>query len=289
MNHARARTPIDARWQGRLPAAEAAALRHHLAECDDCRTVYDRTVALRRLAAGNQPHEPLPTESNLLFGEVLGQLPKRQQRPSAASWYSWRLAAGLAAAALVLLVVAPWQYLPEGTRLPDELMQERGAVRTLPGAGLGLSGVDHDGAEYEVVESNGICLQDFLRFYVNRRESSFRSYFVFGVDESGTAHWYAPLPAERYSYPLLEEFGKPVAVPYQIDLEQGHQVGSLVVVALFSSDPLAWRAVDELLPRHMGSLLADPREGAAALAADLGGGVLPAVQQTRIITCGGKR
>lgn len=289
MNHAEARTAISTRWEGDLSSAQAEALRTHLLDCGDCRALYDRAAAVRRVAAGGSAGTPLPSETSLLLAEVMRQM-RRQPEPSQAPfWHGWKWAAGIAVAALVLFVVAPWHHLPHESGPRQERVQERGAVRTLPAAGLGLSGVDRDGAEYEVVESDGICQQDFLRFYVNRREESMRHYFVFGVDELGRVHWYAPLPAERESYPLADEFGKPIAVPYQIELEHEHEPGLLVVVALFSPAPLDWNSVDALLPQHLAALLEAPAEGAEALANGLGRGVLPAVRQTRIISCGGNR
>lgn len=290
MDHARARAAIIARSEGRLTPIESAALRSHLVDCDECRSAYDRATVIRRLAAGHETHSPLPTESRLLMAEVMGQLSVTPEARPAPPRRHWQWATGLAVAAIVLFVVAPWESLPVRTLAPPDRIQERGAVRALPGAGFGLSGVDGDGAEYEVVESNGICHQDALRLYVNRREESYRNYFIFGVDARGALHWYAPLPEELESYPLPDRLGTPVAVPYEILLEERHPLGPLVVVGLFSPIPLAWEAVSALLPRHIEALLESPEEGAEALAAAFGRGeVLPAVHETRIITCGGNQ
>ncbi len=289
MNHEEARAAIQVRSGGQLSAVKAAALRHHLMECTECRTIYDRGVMMRRLAAGNDVETALPVESSMLLQEVLGQVRATPAPAAAPFWRHWQWAAVAAAAAVVLMVVVPWKGVPNDSQVPSKVIQERGAVRVLAGAGIGLSGVDGRGAEYEVVESNGICREDALRFYVNRRAANFRSYFIFGVDGDGALHWYAPLPEELTSYSLPETLGVPTKVPFEIVLEEKHPLGPLVVVALFSEEPLEWAAVSPLVATHATNLLESPEEGARLLASKLGVDVLPATRLTRIITCGGKQ
>jgi hypothetical protein len=289
ISHEQARAAIRARTDGLLQPLEAARLRHHLVDCHECRAAYNRAVAIRRLAAGSRADVPLPGESQMLLNEVLGRRRATPQRVETSIWRHWQWAAGLVAVALVVLVAAPWESVDTGARTPLDELQERGAARSLPGAGLGLSGVDVHGAEYEVVESDGICRADGLRFYVNRREERYRSYFIFGVDEAGSTHWYAPLPKERESYPLPVTLGVPEEVPFEIVLQERHPAGRLVVVALFSDGPLAWEAVAAALPKYSAALLDSPEEGAISLARELGPDVLPTTRLTRIITCGGNQ
>jgi hypothetical protein len=289
ISHEQARAAIQARSDGLLQPQEAASLRHHLVDCHECRAAYDRAAIIRRLAAGSEANAPLPGESRLLLNEVLGQTRPTTQPVEIHIWRRWQWAAGLAVAVLVVVVAAPWNSVDTSGGAPIDEVQERGAVRALPGAGFGLSGVDGRGAEYEVVESDGICREDGLRFYVNRREERYGSYFIFGVDGAGNIHWYAPLPEERESYPLPRTQGVPEVVPFEVILQEKHPAGRLVVIALFSHGPLAWEAVSAQVPHYAGILLDSPEEGAKSLAQELGTDVLPATRQTRIITCGGNQ
>jgi len=225
----------------------------------------------------------------LLRREVLGRLAGSPEPAATLRWRYLQWAVGLAATAVVVFVLAPWGSVPSNSGSPADHSQERGAVRALPGAGFGLSGIDGDGAEYEVVESNGICREDALRIYVNRREEDYRHYFLFGVDARGAVHWYAPLPEEEESYTLPEVMGRPVAVPFEFLLKRGYSTGPLVVVGLFSDDPLAWRLVSGLIFQHSALLHESPEEGARVLADKLGSEVLPATLLTRIISCGGNQ
>ncbi len=272
---------------GGISPSDAVALRAHLASCEGCRSAYDRLALVRRLAAGQAADEPLASESRALLAEVL----VRAGEPAVPArggwlfgWRSWGAVAAAAAVAVVVLVSLPRTAVRQEMD-PTTESRARGVDRPLPPVGLGLSGVDPEGLEYEVVESGRVCREDALRFYVTRREPAWGYFFLFGIDGSGAVHWYAPVPEEGVSYALPEALGRPEPMPWEVVLRHGHREGPLLVVALFSGEPLGLTAVEAALSGRGTALLEAP-EGAAALAEALGGGVLAATRSTRIIQCG---
>jgi hypothetical protein len=108
----------------------------------------------------------------------------------------------------------------------------------LPVAGLGLSGVDSEGREYEVVEGDGLCLADALRFYVRSRKKELSHYFLFGLQQGTGPIWYFPSPEEGESLRLSGGTDGPVMVPWEIEVGRRHRPGRLAVVLMLSERPL---------------------------------------------------
>jgi hypothetical protein len=228
-----------------LTGREAEALRTHLRECNECRRKYERRMLMLRAAAGKGMAQTLGVESRALMQETLHRLglaheqPRHEGLPTWARWV-WGTVAALA---LLVLVFPPSGQNQRGVAPDFSYLQSRGTLDELPDVGLGLSGVDDRGLEYEVVESQGVCLEDALRFYITSRNPDIRFYFLFGLQPTGEVLWYFPLPEEgsSYSIPDGEELVK--MVPFEIDLPKRHAPGPLTVVALFSAEPLLFSAV----------------------------------------------
>jgi hypothetical protein len=291
-SHTRFGKLLERRWLGSgLTAGESAKLKAHRDKCQDCRDEYGRQTAQYR-AACNLPLDQLSgREENLLLEEVLVQAGVTSPKtvPSLFILHpSWT--GGIAAAAAVLLIVLSgvFQSPVNLTALKHDALNTRGAPVHLPAAGLGLSGVDPGGQEYEILESGRVCLEDTLRFYVTVREE-YRYYFIFAL-ESDKALWYFPLPEEHSSYLLdsIPVFSHPVA--HEIQLAHRHVEGPLTVVALFSHEPLKHRDVSHIVRHHLPQLPeGTPDIIVKELEQVLGPDVLAVSHQTRIIACGGTR
>ncbi|MBM4372452.1 MAG: hypothetical protein FJ098_12405, partial [Deltaproteobacteria bacterium] len=286
---------------GGLDRIEAAQLRKHLRICNECRRYNDRRIQVIRTAAGVPEGETAGIESLALFEETLARAGIALPAPDARSVPAWlrplEWGLGLAAAALVALLV----LTPQGGKPPQggrgdpgtEELRSRGGPGdgSLPAAGLGLSGIDPEGAEYEVVESEGACIQDRLRFYVTSREEGLEWYFLFGVPEAGAPVWYFPSPEEARSHglepgPSGERVARPV--PWEIELAGRHRPGRLAVVGLFSRVPLLYPDVaswvGEVLGRHEDGTTADWKEEAAKR---FGPDVVPVLVALSVLDCEG--
>lgn len=243
-----------------LTGREAEALRVHLRACEECRGQYERRTAVLRAAAGSTAAGALGVESRVLMEETLHRLglaPPQPQQEGLPMWARWVW--GTIAALVLLVVVLPPSPQDQRGVAPDfSYLQSRGAADELPEVGLGLSGVDDRGLEYEVVESQGVCLEDALRFYVTSRNPDIRYYFLFGLQPAGEVLWYFPLPEEGRSYSIVEGEEIIKMVPFEIELAKRHTPGPLTVVGLFSAEPLSFSAVSvritELMEREGGEI-----------------------------------
>jgi hypothetical protein len=152
----------------------------------------------------------------------------------------WRLASmGGAAAALIAFIAIQLSAPTPGDQSLDELVNIRGAQQTLPEAALGLSGVDQQGFEYEVAESQGLCPQDAMRIYARVRNPDYRFARVFALQEhSLEPTWYFPSAEEQTSYEV-PDFEGPWPFPFDIPVEGNHQAGPLALVALFTTEPIS--------------------------------------------------
>lgn len=298
MQHKRTRELMERRLsRGRISSSEAAELREHLAACEECRLAYDRRVEIVRAMTGVTPGEPAGFESRALMDETFARL----DAPEATSAVSRRWLPSLrlagAAALVAVVVLAGWfnreRLFPPGDQRASQVLLSRGGETALPGVGLGVSGVDAEGREYEVVESNGVCLRDALRFYVTSRVPAYRYYFLFGLRPDGEIHWYFPSREEQLSFPFPETFPDEGAiahkVPYEIELWKKHGRGGHVVVGLFSEDPLELVRVERAVETALGKGDLAPRDGSGieSLSSVLGDGVEPATVVLDIIDCGG--
>jgi len=276
-----------------LSAEESVSLRGHLASCGSCRSRYDERVAMLRVASGSGEHEPLGLESRLLMEETFSRMGKESPEREG-GWDFLRAAHWVlgSATALLLVVLAAQPLLYDGrerTRpVSDHEFLSRGSDAVLPAVGIGLSGIDPEGREYEVVESDGACLQDALRFYVTARKQGYVHYFLFGIQDNERILWYFPLPEEGNSYQIPATRTVAHMVPYELELQERHAAGSLTVYGVFSKQPLSFTDVAarvERLVRSAGGL-AGPRlrDALDRLAPK---GVLTTSVSLSIISCGG--
>ncbi len=288
LDHAAVRVLIDRRFDGDpFTAEESRQLREHLSACPDCRGVYDRTVAVQRVAAGLPENMPTALESRLLFEETLARLPSRQPTGMPALV---RLLEGLllpaAAAAAVLVLLLPARPVPDSAvRSGLEDTQVRGGGTRLPDAGLGVSGIGPDGGEYEAVASEGVCLGDALRFYVTARRTELSYYFLFGIQAGGPL-WYFPSPDEEASLQLPADRRLPWMVPFEIELAHRHRPEPLLLVLLLSPTPLSHTEVSDWVTR--GGIPSAPERLEEAARARFGSRVAAAWAAVTLLDCGGK-
>ncbi|MBM4371431.1 MAG: hypothetical protein FJ098_07235 [Deltaproteobacteria bacterium] len=264
------RRALRAAWDRALGRGDAGEVRGALVahgdSCPDCAggaTSPDGViVAVRRLVHGD-PSVATGVERRLLLETVLGRLTP-PPRPVARAW-------GLlpaAAAALLLLLLLP-RDVQEPAWAPGERSAARGAVRKLPPAGLGISGVDPMGSEYEVVHGEGICPVDTLRFYVTVRDRETPYLAILGVQDPGDPTWYLPVAGdEPWAVPELPR--RLWMVPLEVEVGVAHRPGPLSVVAILSSEPISFEPLAAAWAAARG---AAPRQRAEDAAARLGAGI----------------
>jgi hypothetical protein len=129
---------LDDLARGRLAEPLASQLRHHLADCTDCRVAHQRGVRLQRLLALKRHEQPPPRYFDNFLNEFHRRLAAAEHKPTV--WErllgplaepppgAWRL--GLTGAAAILLV-AGLSWI--GLRNSQEAVH---AARDLPGSAL---------------------------------------------------------------------------------------------------------------------------------------------------------
>ncbi len=239
-----------ARALGRsLNEADRAVLRTRVPRGPDGEDPAHRiAAAVRRLTHGD-PEVATGAERRALFGELMARRgpPRGEGRGRLiAGW-----AGAVAAAAVVVLLLVPWGG-PQPERVETrEHVAVRGGPDALPVAGLGISGVDPAGAEYEVVHGDGLCATDALRFYLTVRDARTPYYAIFGIQEPGDPAWYLPAPGDGAAPALPEVPARAWMAPFEILADGTHGPGSLSVVCILSEEPIrfpaleaAWRDAD---------------------------------------------
>ncbi len=227
----------------------------HLTHCDACRTRYDALTARLQQVSGMAAHRSTQWQRDALFERVMGELPAISDASSVGAgaqvnsvvpmFPAWRL--GIAAAAMVALVVTVWARWPYPQSQfavdSDEYAAVRGGVDDLPAAAFGVSGVDPQGGEYEVVFSEGVCPQDALRFYARVRDPEFSHVLLFAIQEQNVEPlWYFPDSTTVRTFEVPES-AEPWLFPDEIPLAPNHAAGALLVVGVFARNEVS---VDQL-------------------------------------------
>ncbi|MGM0578468.1 MAG: hypothetical protein ACQEXJ_22280 [Myxococcota bacterium] len=223
-----------------------AALREHLRDCEPCRDHYRRAVVAHRLMVGGDADTPSGFETRRQMDAVLpAEGPRVTKRPAVVVGV---LAGAAAAAALVLTVLPPRADEASGPATSPETLdlRTRGGEEERPAAGLGVSGVDADGAEYEILASDGVRRGDWLRLSYSNDREDLDHLAVTGLQADREPILYAPAPPDE-TESLSIGTGRTVTLPFEAAVGDDHAVGPLRLVALFTADPLGAAALEAAL------------------------------------------
>lgn len=235
-----------------LSAAARLRISRHLQECQACRQRLDRLHENLQAATGLGILRSTSWQREALFERVWSEVAVAGSQASLAADHpvvmretgapipAWRLGLiGAAAMATLAGLYLAWPALI--TQSTDSSMEAhvRGGVQDLPDVALGFSGVDAAGAEYEVVESDGICPGDALRIYARVRNPDYKYVAVFAVQEDNAEPtWYFPSLEEGSSYEVPQT-DEPWPFPDEIPMQDNHHAGALLVVGVFATQPLS--------------------------------------------------
>jgi len=249
-----------ARWS----AAQDRELRAMCREDEECAAVYDRSVTLHRLLVGADPDLPSGFEQQRMMGVLIDPvpLPKRAETveplPMPKLFFRrWLgpMLAGAAALAAVAIVASSSQVrllvLP-GERVGDHDFAARGGRFELT-VGIGISGVTAGDLEYEVLEKGtALHLEEYMRITTTREVDEHGYVFVFGLQDGKEPLWYSPNPDEGETQSQPVQAGRSIPLggrdgPFQMELSVRHSVGPLMVVAIFTDEPIAVAAAQAAL------------------------------------------
>jgi len=252
-------------------------MRSLLRDDDEARAFYDRSVALHRLALGEDPAQPSGFEARRMREVVVETACSTPARASMFSVRGW--ATAVTTAALLLLVFKPW------VPAPSESVQSRGAAQSRLDAGLvgiGVSGVPAGGgAEYEVVASKRVAKGDYLRFSYSNERNELGHLFVFGLQERRAPHWYAPMPPyENRSLAIEHATGE--TLPFEAAIGEAHARGRLRIVAVFSERSLTLEQATAQLGPSLFSLSDVELEAAVRDRLSLTGNAMVQILETRV-------
>jgi len=211
-----------------------AELRAHVRDFEACASLYRRAVVKHRLLVGGDAGTPTGFERErrlqaLMSGHEDATKASRGSRREAV------IAAAIAGLAAVLVFAVAPALVGD-----DPGPQPRGPDTGGPIVGVGVSGVTDDGGEYEVVAAGSAGLDDWVRFsYTNERED-LGWLFLVGLQPDRAPGerlvWLAPLPDEQQSLPI--EIATWRDLPFEIRLAARNRPGPLIVVAVFTREPL---------------------------------------------------
>ena len=169
---------------------------------------------------------------------------------SAKAWMPWAGALLAGAAAIALLI--PRAELPSTiatTQSPASDLRTRGSEVEDASFGLGLSGVPREQptAEYEVVSSAGVHLNDFLRLYTTRMSDAEGYLFTLITQQGRPPIWFAPMPPEEtQSVSVTKGRSVMLEAEYAVDAER-YAPGAAMAIAIYSATPLSLTTVEPLM------------------------------------------
>ena len=234
-----------------------AEMRSQLRADDAARALYDQAVVTHRLAVGADPEEQSGFERERMMGAVLDQAMGVE---ASQGWLAWltstttmRWMGTAAAVALLLVVVRPWTPMDS-----DDDLRARGGETEEVLVGFGISGVDGEGLEYEVIASGQLSLDDHIRVTYTNEDPRLGHLFLLGLQENQPLIWYAPLPPEETTSVPIER-GKG-ALPFEILVGARHREGPAKVVAIFTAQPVSTQRVERALDSTLAIMSADALE-----------------------------
>jgi hypothetical protein len=232
-----------------LSKAENVALRQHLATCAACAGQWLRLQKILGEHLGMGVQRSTAYQRDVLFSQVWDSVKDSAvaaEQPTPGLFHQWTLVVrGVLALGLIMAIVLV-PRLPEPDRNSRGPGTTRGSNAVLPGAALGLSGVDSEGMEYEVVQAGEICQHHGLRLYARVRQPELRFVFVFALQDGSTEPtWYFPNEEEDRSLEV-RDFDAPWVFPEEIPISPNHGPGPLTVVSVFGRRPLTVEDVGAL-------------------------------------------
>lgn len=234
-----------------------AEMRSQLRADDAARALYDQAVVTHRLAVGADPEEQSGFERERMMGAVLDQAMGVE---ASQGWLAWltstttmRWMGTAAAVALLLVVVRPWTPMDS-----DDDLRARGGETEEVLVGFGISGVDGEGLEYEVIASGQLSMDDHIRVTYTNEDPRLGHLFLLGLQENQPLIWYAPLPPEETTSVPIER-GKG-ALPFEILVGARHREGPAKVVAIFTAQPVSTQRVERALDSTLATMSADALE-----------------------------
>ncbi len=238
---------MDRRLLGpELTGNEEQKLRAHLDGCVHCRTHYDQKSHHVHLLVGRPDDSPTSAALASQFEGIFQSIQEKKEPSGALTARFWLLRGAVLAASLVAVFVLPTML--QEREIQKEYTGIRGGATELKPASLGISGVDEEGLEYEVVHGAGVCPHDTLRLYARIRSPEYENVFVFGFqDGDPEPTWYFPSEEEGLSFHVDFDPTEAWMFPFEIPMEDNHRPeATLHVVSVFTGDPLHLEAVQSL-------------------------------------------
>lgn len=238
---------VDRHFEATITPDQERKLRTHIEACPQCQTRYERRMLLAAL-------DPQAPDARTRLGVGLGLLPRRG--PSRGAWAA---AAGVcAAAAVVLVVLMPGVTGQDGGPAPAhpggrvELPVRRG--RASRGATVSVSVFRAwPGGESRDIDSP--IAADAALVFSYRNEARRARLLLFGVGDDGRVYWYHP----QWQDPARD----PVAAPVQggggnfvLTTAVKHRIAGqhLTLHALFVDEPHSVREVERRLLEEPGEV-----------------------------------
>ena len=251
-------------------AKDDARMRASLRESEALRALYDKRIVAHRLMLGLDAGTPSRVEQERQMTATVGLALQANTAEATSAWGlpAWTMPlAGAAAAALVAVLVtsqpspspspSPLAGAPAADPSRNDYLGARSGNRDAPRAGIGVSGINAQGVEYEVLHDRA-WIQDRIRFFYRCDDAELNHLFLFGLQGDENPRWYYPLPAEDEHASIPAQCGSDTErTQLQGDtlLAKRHSPGSLTVIGIFTQDPLSHEAVAQALEGRVNEVL----------------------------------
>jgi hypothetical protein len=243
-------------------------MRDALRESETLRSLYDKRVVAHRLMLGLDPETPSHVEQDRQMAATVRIALHAEAAVEESAWAlpTWTMPlAGMAAAALVAIVVTsnptstptPISGEPTTSSPHEEYLGIRSGSRKDVRAGIGVSGIDAKGREYEV-QHDRAWIQDRIRFFYRCEDNQLAHLFLFGLQNDENPRWYYPLPAEgeHASIPTrCASNSQRTQLQGDTLLANRHVAGSLTIVGIFTEAPISHEAVHASLKGRVNRIL----------------------------------
>ena len=262
MKHKEARRLIHALFvDGALPPGSASRLDEHVRQCPGCASLYSKYARLED-ALCNAPEDGTAFSRDRVMARVMERVAPLDDEVPKKAPRRMRLvlpaAAVLAAAASLVMVLAPPGRddskvdLPPGARLMEVGLRSKGdGAAEVSNVGIRMFKVT-DRAGLEEAGEQGLDLSDVVTFTYTNVEKGVSYLTLFGVQQEADIHWYYP------DYNGLKSIGirsdvidEPLGHGFRLCVN--HKPGPLLVVAVFSSRPVARTELEELVKKRLKS------------------------------------
>jgi hypothetical protein len=244
--------------EGQLSPEKTAALKEHFAHCNSCASLHEQLVSITQYIAPDDDEFKMPQlAENVMTLVRLGQGRPEKVFSGSSFWSTiWlqRLWMPIAACLLVAIIIPLWLIVDREPRPIDSVeFVARGSTAEKLDSWVSIRVFRKTPSDYQLIR-DGLTVDDVLAFaYDNRSGTSLDFLMIFAVDQSGRIFWYYPAFLDESENPKSIKIADTIRTPKMLpdEVQHGYQPGLLRMFAVFSSEALDVKRIEEIVARDL--------------------------------------